>query len=56
MDKKSYNKLPEKNKNTTLNNFKKGLKSVLLQKSLYTVEEYIYRQHCSGCVYGELVK
>jgi len=54
MDIKSYNNLPKKK--ITLNNYKKELKSVLLQNGLYTVEEYIYRQHCSGCVYWELDK
>jgi len=41
MDIKSYNKLPEKNKNITLNKFKIELKSVLFQNGFFTVEEYI---------------
>ena len=40
MDIKSYNTLPEKKK-ITLNNFKKVLKSVLLQNVFFTVEEYV---------------
>ena len=39
---KLYNKLPEKIKRLhTLNNFKKELQSILLQKTFYTVEEYL---------------
>jgi hypothetical protein len=41
MDIKLYNKLPENNKKITLNNFKKELKSLLLQNSFYVVEECI---------------
>jgi hypothetical protein len=33
--------LPEKTKKITRNNFKKALKSVLLQNGFYTVEEYV---------------
>jgi len=39
---KLYNKLPEKIKRLhTLNNLKKELQSVLLQKAFSTIEEYL---------------
>jgi len=42
MDIKLYNKLPEKNKEfTRSNNFKKELKSILLQNAFYTLKEYL---------------
>jgi hypothetical protein len=41
MDIKYYNKLHKKNKKITLSNFKKELKSVLLQNSFCVIEDCI---------------